>query len=268
MKKHCEFCGVLIEGMKRITKKYCSDNCKQLAFYARQGINWGNPAHKELHNVKPDFTLNGKPEEMPEISEENNVQPKEQPQKAEPVAVKPVVETRDNVKPAPYSYVRSPLVEAIEYYRNQNNAENMFSAPEYSWTQSDIPYVYWVTLRFRCLLDNIIRLSSFKTVDRNAPLAISNAFIDLTDSLYFKGIPHNYPFISLIVQLRDKFSDMAKHLRGDEITLRLSLNRKAELMAARFVIGNFVPKMGFGQLKFGDGIKEEVAKEFQQRHEE
>lgn len=251
MEKHCEFCGVLIEGMRRITKKYCSDNCKQLAFYARQGKDWSKPAQKGLDSVKPDFTLNGKVDETPEIIPGNIVQQEKQPQKTEPAAITvKSAEMSESAKPESYPYVRSPLIEAIEYYRNQTNAENMFSAPEYFWTESAMPYVYWVTLRFRCLLDNIIRLSGYKTVDRNALLAISNAFINLSDSLYFKGIPRNYPFISLIVQLRDRFSSMAEHLCSDEITLRLSLNRKAELMAARFVIGNFVPKMGFGQLSF------------------
>lgn len=53
---------------------------------------------------------------------------------------------------------------------------------------------------------------------------------------------------------------MAKQEKGDEITFRLSLYRKAELMAVRFMIGNTVPRMSFSQLMFGDGIREEVAK--------
>lgn len=261
MEKQCEFCGVLIEGYRRSTKKYCSDNCKQLAFYARQGMNWGKAVTDELNSVKPDFTLNGKAEETAaNIQEKGTQQSNEQTQQVN-VTVKSATEAPGSVK-SPYHWMKSPLVEAIENYRNQTTAESMFSGPEYFWTEKPRAYVYWVTLRFRCLLENIIRLSTFKTIDRNTLQAISKAFADLTDSCYFADIPRNYPFISLIVQLRDKFSSMTKQLHGDEITLRLSINRKAELMAARFVIGDFVPRMGFSQLVFSDGVKEKIAKEF------
>lgn len=55
---------------------------------------------------------------------------------------------------------------------------------------------------------------------------------------------------------------MAKQLHDNEIIFRLSPERKAELMAVRFMIGNSVPKKSFSQLKFGDGIREEVEAEF------
>ena len=62
MSKHCEFCGKAIEDFKRSTKKYCNDNCKQLAFYARQGMDWGKSILSDSRvlqlNAKSDFTLN------------------------------------------------------------------------------------------------------------------------------------------------------------------------------------------------------------------
>lgn len=37
MKKKCLYCDTEID-CKRLTKKYCSDNCKQLAYFKRNGL--------------------------------------------------------------------------------------------------------------------------------------------------------------------------------------------------------------------------------------
>jgi hypothetical protein len=270
MKKKCEFCGNVIVGFSRSTKKYCNDNCKQLAFYARQGMNWGKNGSAEiisqpqnLLSVKPDFTLSGKQENERKIEQsisEKEVIPQE---KADETAISVKLQPKQN-----YRWVNSRLLEAIEDYRMKSYAEDMFRNPQNYWTQDAITVVHSASVRFRCLLENIIRLSNYKCIDRDTLCETSCAFNDLTDSWYFRYLPSNYPYGSLIIELRDKFKGMAQELQGDEITLRLSLYRKAELMAVRFMIGNFVPKKNFSQLKFGDGIREEVIKEFEQSERE
>ena len=37
MKKRCLYCDAEID-CKRLTKKYCNDNCKQLAYFKRNGL--------------------------------------------------------------------------------------------------------------------------------------------------------------------------------------------------------------------------------------
>jgi hypothetical protein len=37
MKKNCLYCDTEID-CKRLTKKYCNDNCKQLAYFKRNGL--------------------------------------------------------------------------------------------------------------------------------------------------------------------------------------------------------------------------------------
>jgi hypothetical protein len=69
-----------------------------------------------------------------------------------------------------------------------------------------------------------------------------------------------------VIELRDKFNAIAKGSSGNEVTLRLSVKRKAELIAARFVMGDAIEKKGFSELKFSDGIREEVEKEFKAQH--
>lgn len=253
MEKYCAFCDVLIEGYTRSTKKYCSDNCKQLAFYARQGMNWGKPADQV--SVKPDFTLSGNTEpvqdtEPPVVMQEAQKLPP--PAEIAPVTIKPESADVKEEPKAKYQWISSPLFDEIEKIREHSWAEIMFQVPGRYWTVDAIPYVEWVTVRLRCLLENILRLSSFSVIDRETLRQLSGAFNDLTASRYFRYIPRNYPFSGLIVNLRDKLANVAKGFRGEEITLRLSCKRKAELMAARFMIGNFVPKTRFSFLDFND----------------
>ncbi|CAN5600086.1 hypothetical protein BH11BAC2_BH11BAC2_20340 [soil metagenome] len=280
MKKYCKFCGSPIEGFSRSTKKYCNDNCKQLAFYSRQGRNWGKtdlsgiiPSTDELpFNVKPDFTLNDKQETEAEIIQPVRIQQPvtQEKQAIETLSVKLEDEKQDSVKPQPihkYHWVNSRFLEIIEKYRQESYAEFMLSNPRNYWAKDEAASVGWVTIRFRCLLENIIRLSNYKSIDRNTLLEISRAFNDLAASFYFRVV-QNYPFASLLIELRDKFDAIAKQSQDYEVSFRLSAKRKAELIAVRFLIGNSVSKINFSQLKFGDGIREEVEEEFKKRREE
>jgi hypothetical protein len=281
MKKHCKFCGNPIEEFSRSTKKYCNDNCKQLAFYSRQGMNWGKtelsgiiPATDELpFNVKANFTLNEKQETGAGILQPVSIQQPvtQEKQAIKTLSVKLEDEKQDSVKLQSvhkYQWIYSPLLEAIIKYREESCAEDMLRNAGRYWTSDAIECVGWVTIRFRCLLENIIRLSNYKFIDRNTLLEISRAFGEVSASYYFRSILRSYPFTSLIIELKDKFEALVKELQGDEITLRLSLDRKAELMAVRFMIGNAVPKVKFSQIKFDDGIREEVEREFNNRRKE
>lgn len=281
MEKQCEFCGVLIEGLVRVTKKYCSDNCKQLAFYRRQGMNWGKPdlagiipsTHELPFNVKPDFTLSDEQETDAEIVQPVSIQqPFTQEKLPETeVIVKLESEKQDSVKPQPvhkYKWVNSRLLGAIERYRDLSDEEYKFRNPRKYFTPDAVETLGWISVRFRCLLENIIRLSNYKCIDRDTLLAISRAFTDLCVSSNFGSLSHCYPFASLINDLQYRFKVLAEELQGEEIAFRLSLSRKAELMAVRFMIGNFVPKISFSQLKFGDGFREEVEAEFKNREQE
>lgn len=263
MTKHCEFCGKAIEDFKRSTKKYCNYNCKQLAFYARQGMAWGKSVLSDSDglqlNVKSDFTLSDGNENtdwndkhwetnctnesiIPNDSTPKNVDTvKQQEAKKDPIQF----ETQPK-----YRRIESRLLNAIE--RHKNHIENMFLMPENYWTKDAIPVVHWVTTRVRCLLVNIIRLSNFTRIDRTVIVKISNALTGLVGSSRFRRLPRNYPFTELIHDLQDKFARFAEPMEADEISFKLSLERKAQYIAYNFMIGNFVPRCKFSELKFCD----------------
>ena len=55
MKKKCLYCDADID-CKRLTKKYCNDNCKQLAYFKRNGLQLSNRAEivvKQLVSEMP-----------------------------------------------------------------------------------------------------------------------------------------------------------------------------------------------------------------------
>lgn len=297
MEKHCEFCGVLIEGLVRITKKYCSDNCKQLAFYARQGMNWGknadkfSPAQSVPFNVKPQakpsFTLNGNSDSAPEnirevelVSEDKM----EKPQQEKTDSVKdftvndkerngtkgadalPAQEqqqetnsVKQETKPK-YKWIPSPLLEKIcqktEQYNIHYDAENAFREPWRYWQGDTRACVSWTNQHLRCLAENILRLSNYGIVDRETVLKIQKAFSSMTGSVFFKGLPLNYPFAGLVRELRDKFERMVTTNFSNEVSLRLSFDMKAELITVRFLIGNSVDKAKFSELSFKDPFQE------------
>lgn len=271
MAKCCEFCGRGIEGFKRNTRKYCDDNCKQLAYYARQGMTWGKPELTDVSglslNVKPDFTLSDKIH-ADSGKETHVVQQTIVPNaEKEGASMKPLAELKQK-QPVlhPYRKVESALLMAIERYRDP--IEKYFSCPEHYWTPDAIASVKWVTVRVRCLLENILRLSRIGYADRRAIEELYSALNDLAESVDFRCIRAFYPFTGFVLDLKLKFQGVMRLAKSGTISFHLSVERKAQLMAYRFVIADFVPKCRFSELAFSDGIRREYEKEFARRSHE
>lgn len=269
MEKQCEYCGKPIAEFYRSTKKYCNDNCKQLAYYSRQGMNLKmpdpdvEPVGNLPFNVKSGFTINGKPDEI-QTTESAEVPVITTPEaftvKPEAVSVKQELTVKNEVPPK-YDWVNSPLIEAIDQHRNSSSAEQMFSWPQHYWTDTKEAFAHWVTLRFRCLLENILRLSNYRAIDGKTIREISRAFDWMTEAYYFKELPYNYPYRGLILELKETFRGLLHYSPGEEITLRLSTERRALLIASKFMIGNYVPKVSFSRLDFSDGRRKEAEEE-------
>ena len=64
MKKRCLYCDAEID-CKRLTKKYCNDNCKQLAYFKRNGLQLSD---KTETKVTPIVSV------MPEVNNSKTVQ--------------------------------------------------------------------------------------------------------------------------------------------------------------------------------------------------
>ena len=66
MKKRCLYCDTEID-CKRLTKKYCNDNCKQLAYFKRNGLQLSGKAETK---APPTISV------APEINDNKTIQEK------------------------------------------------------------------------------------------------------------------------------------------------------------------------------------------------
>jgi len=244
---------------QRNTKKYCSDNCKQLAFYKRNGL--------ALVNNDENLPLSGR-QEIEKEPVENEIaliqsyQQEFTEQLADDLPLKSLndeqVVTVNNsftVKPErdepPNKSVLSKMIYSIADYVDNSEALFMFQYPQKYWDIYTLPAVKWVSLRLRCLLESLIRLSNYSTVDYDNILKVKEAFTALIGSSQFKRLPSNYPFTIFIKEMEQKLALIAKqHKHCESIRFRLTANRKVELIAIRFMLADFVPPIKFSELDF------------------
>lgn len=153
----CLHCGKPIQS-QRSTKKYCSDNCKQLAFYKRSGLLLSGATLPEtLNDNEPPANAMNQLAEKP-FNDKSSVSPEQQP--AEP----------------PYQWVYSGLIEQVVEYVDSGHALLLLQHPGEYWNSCTLSTVKWVSIRLRCLLENLIRLSNLPAVNYETLRAVLEAF--------------------------------------------------------------------------------------------
>ncbi len=266
MAQNCFYCGNPIVS-KRSTKKYCSDNCKQLAFYKRTqselisppGANYATPddggnddftvkekaftVKQTLNdNISFDEWENGNRDEQ----DNTTLLPKKLPP-GQPVNVKPFTVNPETT----YQWVESPFITKIVEYMDTSRDMLMFQNPSDYWSSYYLPVVKWVSLRLRCLLENLIRLNNYPTIEYSTLHIVKDAFTTLIGSDNFKRLPSNYPNTKFIKELEQKLALIVKqHKRRDQISFRLSQKLKVEVIAKRFMMADFVQFAKFYDLDF------------------
>ncbi len=248
---------------QRNTKKYCSDNCKQLAFYKRSGLALSGINHNDnflatdkQQNEEP---FNGNEIITESIHEEIFKEPITENLPVKPLNDKPSVTVNDSftVKPdqeeKPYECIRSKIVDSIADYIDNSAALLMFQSPEKYWGAYTLPTVKWVSLRLRCLIESLIKLSNISAIDYASVIAVRDAFTTLINSSQFRRLPTNYPYTALIKELEQKLAFIAKQYKHSEsIRFRLTTNRKVELIANRHILADFVPAIKFSEMDFNE----------------
>lgn len=250
----CLHCGNSMQS-QRSTRKYCSDNCKQLAFYKRSGLalvssDDGLPLsdtqhyQNELGNIEDGSIQTCRPAFKEDLS-------------THPLNDKPSTEANNsfNVKSSqdevPYEWVRSRIIDSIADHVDNSDALFMFQHPGQYWGAYVLPSIKWVSLRLRCLVESLIKLSNFSVVEYDNIIALKEAFTALISSNYFTLLPANYPFSSLIKEVEQKLALICKQQEHCEsIRFRLTVNRKVELIAVRFMLADFVPPVKFSEICF------------------
>lgn len=252
MSKNCLHCGKPMQSL-RITKKYCCVNCKQLAFYKRNGLQLSG-----LNTDSPLLTIQGAENAVITINTENKSnEPSSGKTSSLPSNDRESFTLNDTttIKTAQeeiaYQWVHSRLVDLIEENADNPDELLLFQNPAEYWGSFTLEGVKWVSLRLRCLLESLIRLSNYTHIRYADLTAICDAFDSLVTSRHFRYLPNNYPYIDLVKELKDKLTLLArpdKHTK--KFLFRLTLNRKATLIAKRFILAGFVPAIKFGDLDF------------------
>jgi hypothetical protein len=261
----CLYCGKEDLKAKRSTRKYCNDNCKQLAYYKRKGkilsgITAENPGNsvkeevavKEPLSVKPvDFTVNSKTE--PETASEIITPPVDSVKENSTVSPEekkiPAIDLQDRNQE--YEWEESRFLNNIQSLINKGyNEQYMFQHPDRYWAGDMLGVVRWITQCLLCLAESMIQLSNRRHIDHHTLFEIADAFNRLAGSYSFGFLPANYPYKNLIKELQHKMNALANaNSDREKIRFRLSPERKAMLIATRFIIGNFVPRIKFNELE-------------------
>ncbi len=262
MIKTCLHCGKPMQSQRK-TKKYCSDNCKQLAFYKRSGLALSGINDNDNFLVT-DKQLAVEPfissEIINELTQvENFKEPITENLPVKPLNDKLTVRINDSftIKPEqeekPYECVRSKIVDSIADYIDNSEALFMFQCPEKYWGAYVMPTVKWVSLRLRCLMESLIKLSNISAIDYASMIAVRDAFTTLINSSQFKRLPTNYPYTALIKELEQKLAIIAKQYKhAESIQFRLTTNRKVELIANRYILADFIPAVKFSEIDFNE----------------
>jgi hypothetical protein len=290
--RNCSHCGAQMKT-QRSTKKYCSDTCKQAAFYSR-----GTQPLIALNGSKPLTTieLDGEDTDEDRIDLSNNVEqesfnneqipdkmpfnvsrnvrnddepappipfnvgkPTNQQTIREPYHAKRREEDKTKghskryddieVEEEPYEWVRSELLDDIaEYVQDNYKTSEMFQYPKKYWYGSDLEKVKWVSVRFLCIIENLLHFNN-STVERRTFVALNKALKAMMGSWNYKYMPSNYPLKNKIKHRQQTIENI---VRSVDRSFRFGLKKesKLKLIALRFQLADLVPKVKFNSLDF------------------
>ena len=248
--KSCLNCGNNFSA-ERITKKYCSENCKQTAFYKRNNLQT--------------FLLNDTNELLlTDMANHNQLAINDNDYKDEHKNVLSFNDTaRDNIAANDkrtvattdnntYQPVQSSFIEAIAVaLEEKEQALFMLTYPQKYWQADTLATVKWISIRLRNLIENLLRCSNYNSIEKGSFKCMTNAFTQLIASPYFNLLPLNYPFTNLLIQLEQESNRIAGSVKKKSIfRFQLSSNRKVQLIAARYMLAGFIPFVKFSELNF------------------
>ena len=144
-----------------------------------------------------------------------------------------------------YEWVKSAFLQAIEI-----DFEESYAGDEV-WGSSD-PNVIWVNEHLRCVIENIVRLSEYNTIDQETLKKLSSALNKIVDSYSFNNLSSDYPFLNITRELAERMNLLVKKSTGEKIPLRINLKTKAKLVSLCYQMGDNVPLLKFNDMTFAE----------------
>ncbi len=256
MEKKCAYCDKVLGDYLRTTKKYCNDSCKQMAYYARQNETMGitSTSFTEEEDASSSFAVSSEAMEneadsISSSSFELDVGDKDE----EKNVVAPI---SDTIKRPKYEYHSSAFIDALtNAIQVQFNPSDYFDYCLKNPRLEVSKHCFWVSVRLRCLIENIIRLSRYRTVPVSIFKQLAQATNQLCSSNTFLLVCNSYPYADLLIHLRTSLDELAKTQLTVSMRYPLEFGKKIELMAARHYIGDIAPRLLFSQLVFSDIVE-------------
>ncbi len=201
--------------------------------------------------LSPYFTIAETEEAIPENPAAN-----EQKTDIEQVGVenkKPLAAKQYEEEEEPeYKWVESQFIKSIEKHQEESNAY-LFKEPLAYWNIDKVIKINWISTRFRCLLESIIKLSNYSKIDSHTLLSITDAFSRLTQSNAFRSLPDNYPYTELIKEIYIKLNRLVqKGSYSEQVKFSLSMQLKSRLISIRSELLPYFPAMKFSELDFAE----------------
>jgi hypothetical protein len=256
MQKICLHCGNPFEAT-RASKKYCCDSCRQLAFYKRSDVSESVVAESIILPTQDDYTetLSGHNDATTVKLEAFNVNKNQCFTEAVSTVI-PVTVNKEQLQTAKpqaskenYEWIYSSFIENLRALIEDSEDFIRFDKPSRHWDCYDLEKIKWISLRLRCLLENLLRLSNELSVAVSTLILLRDGFTSLIATSQYKYLPANYPYSTLMKELERRLTQTIKEQKKhSSIQIKFSRKRKAELIAARFMLAAIVPKTPFNEL--------------------
>lgn len=225
----CQHCGSPMQS-QRATRKYCSEQCKQQAFYLRSGLQLSTAMNVSVQDIPGE--------------DEGEKQDRYTAPTADILPALPTPEPR-------YQPEFSALIDMIIDYTDNSTAHDLFRHPEKYWSLMGGENVAWVNLRWRSILELLLKYASLSSVKAAQLIAVTTALRQMQQATTFRYMPSNYPFTKEIRELTDRMDAITASMKPkDSIKYRLTLPRKAIMIGMRFLLAGAVAWIPFDQLSF------------------
>ena len=190
--KLCLNCGEPYIALRE-AKKYCSDSCRQLAFYKRTNAENKKEGDVEelqllLNNLETDIvedknTIKQHINNVSDaVNEEDNVE----------ATITIITDKKTVQEHTKYEQVNSYFIEELHKQTEDTEMYLMFTDLQQHWNTADIERIKYISTLFRCLLENVIRLSSEPQVPKKVIRSLSSGFLNIIEAEKFKFLPKNY----------------------------------------------------------------------------
>ncbi|MBA3683386.1 MAG: hypothetical protein H0W73_19805 [Bacteroidetes bacterium] len=147
----------------------------------------------------------------------------------------------------PRKVYQSAFVEALIELTNER--DNLSKLAPLFWYDATGTYL-WISTRFKCLVECLLTFSETKTIELDELKEICNAFTLLIRSIYFTSLPQTYPYTNEILNLKESLKKICLSSNEEKIKFSLLPQTKKVLIATRWELHYYVPKINFRGLSF------------------